>query len=177
MVQKLSERLEEQVRQYITDNIRPTEIEGYDPQQTDPTASDFLPTTCDWSQYGDTYPVIVVQETDGPVIPNSGNTNSNGIQGDGSGVNQYAVHPVTISVQAVQGDSYRNSTDYDDLVQSIYAEVKFQFKDVDAVSDGIFTGTLTPPTATRSTDETDSGSTETWYQHQGTLPVGILYEP
>lgn len=177
MVQKLTERLEEQVRQFVVDNARSSEIEGYDPNQTDSTQDDFLPVTCDWSNFGDYYPIIVVQQTDGPVIPGSGNTNSNGNQGDGSGVNQFAVHPITVSVQAVQGGSYRNSVDYDDLVQTIYSEVRFQLKDVDAITEAIYTGELTPPTSLRDNRETDSGSTETFYQQQGTVPVGVQYEP
>lgn len=177
MPQKVTEPLEAQIRQYLVDNIRPAEMHGYDPQQTDPTAADILPISNDWSDYGDTYPVIVVQENNGPTIPNSGNTNVNGIQGDGSGTNQTAVHPITISVQATQDGDYLNNVDYQTLVTDIYAECRFQLKDVDAVSNALYTGDMTPPTQTRSNEETDSGSTVTWLQRQGTVPVGFRYTP
>jgi len=45
------------------------------------------------------------------------------------------------------------------------------------VPNALYTGDLTPPTQTRSNEETDSGSTVTWLQRQGTVPVGFRYTP
>lgn len=179
MPSKLSERPEELVRQFLTDNLRSTEMQGYNPQQTDPTASDFLPVTSDWSNRGDHYPIIVVQENSGPSIPGSGTTNANGMQGDGSGVNQFAVHTVTVSCQAIEGKSYLNGVEAEDLVHTLYSEVhdRVQNNVTTAVGEALFTGVPTPPTQTRSTDEDDSGSTVTWIQAQGSVPVGVQYTP
>lgn len=180
MPQALDGRAEEKVRQFLSDSIRSTEIQGYDPQQTDPKASDFLPITNDWSDYGDAYPIIVVQETDGPTVPNSGNTNANGMKPTGEGLNQTAVYNVTVSCQAVQMEgqgTYRNGTEYDDLVEDLYAECFYQFQNTrQAVNGSLWTGMLPPPTQTRSTEETDSGSTITWIQRTGSVPVGVINE-
>lgn len=178
MPQKLSERPEELVRQFLVDNIDSTAVEGYDPQQTDSTQSDFLPVTNDWSDWGDYYPVIVVQETDGPTVPNSGNTNFNGQQGNGSGPNQYNVKNITLSCQAVEGQSYRNSVEPEDLTYTLYQECHHQIQNnaTTAISEALFIG-VTPSTQTRSSSETDSGSTETWIQRQGTITMGVLNTP
>lgn len=181
MPSELSERPEELVRQYLTDSLRPAEIEGYDPNQTDTSQSDFLPITNDWSYRGDYYPIISVRETDGPSIPNAGNTNYNGVQGNGSGNNQYTIYPITVSCQAVQVDGtspYRNSTSAETLVFKLYNECHAQVQEADssAITDAIFIG-MTPPTVTRSNEETDSGSTITWLQRQGTINMGVLNTP
>jgi len=176
MPSKLSERPEELVRQYLTDNLTPSEMQGYNPQQTDPTASDFLPVTTNWSDWGDTYPKIVVTEREGPQIPNSGSTNANGMGPNGT--NQYSVHNVTLSCQAVEGESYRNGVEAEDLVHDLYSEVHSTLQNApDAIGEALWTGLPTPPTTTTSQDETDSGSTVTWIQRQGTVPVGVLYTP
>ena len=175
MPQKLSEPLEDQIRKYIIQNVTPSEIEGYDPTQSDTTASDFILVTSDNDNYGDYYPMIYVSEQDnGPTIPNSGNTNANGKGPDGN--NQYAIQDITISVQAVENGPYLNDTAYDQLAFEIYAELQTVFNDVDAIGDALWTGELTPPTTDRSSEEQDS-STETWIQKQGTVPVGVLYTP
>ena len=181
MPQTLSERPEELVRQHLVDTIRPAQVQGYDPQQTDETATDFLPITSDWSTRGDYYPIIVVQEQDGPTLPNSGNTNYNGVQGSGGGPNQYTIYPITVSVQAVELEgsaSYLNGTTAREIVHDIYSEVhtQIQTNSTSAVSEALFVG-LTPPTVTRSTEETDSGSTLEWYQRQGTCNMGVLNTP
>jgi hypothetical protein len=177
MPQKLSEPLEDQIRKYIIQNATPSAMEGYDPTQSDTTASDFILVTSDNDNYGDYYPLIYVSEQDnGPTIPNSGNTNVNGVQGDGSGNNQFAIKDVTISVQAVENGPYLNNIDYDQLVFEIYAELQAIFGDPGILSDAIYVGELTPPTITRSSDEQDN-STETWIQRQGTVPVGIQFTP
>ena len=181
MPQKLSERPEELVRQFLVESLRPAEIEGYDPQQTDETATDFLPITSDWSFQGDYYPVISVRETDGPILPNSGNTNYNGIQGDGSGPNQYTVFPINIAVQAVQaanGMGYRNGTSARDITFQIYQECndRIQNNVTSAVDEALFVG-MTPPTVTRSNTEANGGSTTTWIQQAGTINLGVLNTP
>jgi len=181
MPQKLSDRPEQLVRDFIADTLRPSEIEGYDPQQTDPTANDFLPVTTDWSTRGDYYPIISIIETDGPTVPNSGNTGYNGLQGNGSGPNQYTIYNVTLSCQAVEIDGsggYLNGVDAATIVFELYQECHHQVQNnvETAVSEAQFAG-MTPPTVTRSNEETDSGSTLEWIQRQGTVNVGIIDEP
>jgi len=181
MPQKLSERPEELVRQFLVESLRPAEMEGYDPQQTDETATDFLSITSDWSFQGDYYPIISVRETDSPVIPNSGERNYNSIQGDGSGPNQFSVTPVTLSVQAVQaadGMGYRNATSARDITFKIYQECHHQVQNntTEAISEATFIG-MTPPTVTRSNTEANGGSTTTWIQQQGTIDIGVIDTP
>jgi len=176
MPSKLSERPEELVRQFLADNIRSSEIYGYDPQQTDTTATDFLPVTSDWSFRGDYYPIISVRETDGPTVPNSGDTNYNGLGPNGP--NQYAIYPINISVQAVQEGAYLNGVSAEDLVYDLYQECHHQVQNnaTTAVSEALFVG-MTPPTVTRSTDEPDSGDTITWLQRSGTINMGVIDTP
>jgi len=178
MPQTLSERPEELLRQFFVANLRPNEIEGYNPKQTDQTATDFLPITDDWSDYGDYYPVVAVQETDGPTVPNSGVTNYNGQQGDGSGPNQTTTYNITVSCQAVQNGPYRNSVDYDTLTKTLYDEchTQVQTNSPSAIDEALTIG-MTPPTQTRSEQELDSGSTETWVQRQGTVAVTVINTP
>jgi len=178
MPSKLSGPPEEQVRQYLADTLRPTEIEGYDPQQTDQTATDFLPVTNDWSYRGDYYPIIFVGEQESPTVPNSGQTGYNGLQSDGSGPNITNRKNITVSCQAVQGGAYLNQVDADDLVYTLYQEVKHQIQNnpASAISDALYLG-ITPSTQTRSSDETDSGSTENWVQRAGTIYMGVIDEP
>ena len=178
MPSKLSERPEELVRQFLVDNIRTAEIHGYDPQQTDTTATDFLPVTSDWSFRGDYYPIISVREDDGPTVPNSGETNYNGLAGDGSGPTQFTTYPINISVQAVQEGAYLNGVSAEDLVYDIYSEchTQIQTNAETAVSEAHFVG-MTPPTVTRSTDEPDSGDTITWVQRAGTISMGVTNTP
>ncbi len=179
MPSKLSERPEELVRQYLSDHLTPSEMQGYNPQQTDPTASDFLPVTSNWSDWGDTYPKIVVTEREGPQIPNAGSTNTNSIQGDGSGSNQLATHNITVSCQALEGEDYQNGVDAEALVHDLYQEVKAtgQNNAPVALASGVWMAVPTPPTWTENEDETDSGSTRTWVQGQGTVPVTVLDTP
>jgi hypothetical protein len=156
-------------------------MQSYDPQQTDTSQSDFLPVTRDWSTFGDTYPIIVVQETDGPTLPNSGNTNYNGLQGDGSGPNQYTIYPINVSVQAVELEgtgSYLNGTSAREIIHDIYQEVHHQIQNNvgDAIGEALFVG-MTPATVTRNTEETTSGSTLEWYQRAGTINMGVINEP
>jgi len=183
MPSQLSERPEELVRQYLTDNIVPGNIEGYDPNQTDETASDFMPVTSSWNKWGDTYPIIFVGEEDSPTVPNSGNTGFNGIQGDGSGPNSYSIKNITVSCQAVElgnSSAYRNSVEADDLAYTLYQECHrlFQNNATTAISEALHSG-LTPPDGiqTRNSEETDSGSTLNWIQRTGTCQVGVLNTP
>jgi len=179
MPQALSERPEELLRQYFTDTITPSDIHGYDPNQTNETATDFFPITNDWSDFGETYPKVVVTETEGPSIPNSGNTNYNGMQGDGSGPNQYNIKNITVSVQTKQvpgGGGYLDGTDYDELVFDIYTEIHslIQNDATTAISEAQFLG-LTPPTYTRENGDNDER--QTWYQAQGTARMGVIDTP
>jgi len=139
--------------------------------------SDYILVTSDNDDYGDYYPLIYVSEQDGPTIPNSGNTNANGLQGDGSGTNQTTTYPITISVQAVENGPYLDNIDYDDLVFEIYQEIHSLFGGEVSIDETLYVGELSPGTQTRSSDETDSGSTDTFVQRQGTLPVGVIYTP
>lgn len=177
-VSKLSERAEELLRQFLVDSLRSSEMQGYDPQQTDPTASDFLPVTNNWDDWGETYPIIVVQETDGPTVPGGGQTNVTGLQGDGSGVNQYTIFNITLSAQAVQGETYRNGVDAPDIAHDLFSECRKQCQlNTTGLDETLWLGTPPPGTQTRSTEETDSGSTETWVQRQSTVPIGVQFEP
>lgn len=177
MPQKLSEAPEESIRQFLVDNLRPTEMEGYNPLQTDPTASDFLPITNNWSDLGDTYPIIVIQG-EGPTIIGGGETGFTGIQGDGSGANQYTLENMTVSVQAVEGQSYRNGVKPRELTYTIFSEVHHQIQTnvTTAISEAQW-ATVSPPTLTENEQETDSGSTITWFQRQGTAGFAWQNEP
>lgn len=179
MPQELSERPEELIRQWLVDNLESSQMHGYDPQQTNPSATDFIPVTSDWSNRGNFYPLIYIGENDGPTIPNSGNTNSNGLQGDGSGVNQTATHTITLSVQVMEGGAYLDGTEFDNLAQDIYSHIhsKLQTAAPKTISEGLFTGVPTPPTPTRNQEQNENGSTETWYQLQGQIPFGVIYTP
>lgn len=176
MPAKLSERPEELLRQYLVDNLTPSSMQGYDPQQTDTTATDFLPISNSWSKWGDYYPFIFVGEQNGPQIPGGGSTNVNGIGPDGP--NQYAVHNITISVQVAEGGAYRNSTEYDALAHDIYSEIHstIQNNTTSAISEALIVGVPTPPTPTRNPGEDDSDTLD-WYQLQGTVPVEVLNTP
>lgn len=177
MPTKLSEPSEELFRQFIIDNTRSSEMQGYDPKQTDTTAADFLPVTKDWSEFGDYYPIVVVQPA-GPTILGGGETGFTGVQGDGSGPNQYTLENVTVSVQATDDTTYRNSTDARPLIQDIYAEIHHQVQNnvTSAISEAQW-ATTSPGTTTTSQQETDSGSTVTWLQKQGQMGFAWLNEP
>jgi len=179
MPQKLTTQPIEKIRRFILNNARKAEMEGYDPNQNDSQQTDYLPVTKDWSRRGGYYPIVLVTQAGGPVIPNSGETNYNGMQGDGSGPNQQANHQVQVTVVTSQDGAYLGTdTDYYDIAHTIYSEIKFQIQEeTKGDSETLFQGGLTPPTITRSNEESDSGSTSTWYQLAGTVPVGIMYEP
>jgi len=181
MPPELSERPEELIRQFLTDNIRPAEIEGYDPTTTNTDASDFLPITNSWSRFGDHYPVIVTRETNGPTVPNSGETNFQSVGQNGP--NQFVVYNVTVSCQAVESRDvdvpvYRNQTRSAELVKELYDECRTQVQQnaADGVSEATFIG-MTPATQTRSSEERDSGSTLEFVQRQGTVSMGVLNTP
>lgn len=178
MPQKLSEKVEDQLRKYLVNNIRPSEIEGYDPTQSDTTASDFILVTSDNDNYGDYYPLIFVSNNSGTSVPGGGETNVTSIQGDGSGHNQRARYTPEIQCQAVENGPYRNNTDYDDLAFTLYQEVKYQIKQATAadIADFSSIGELTPAPIDRSSDEQDS-STETWAQYAGTVPIDVEFVP
>lgn len=181
MPDKLSERPETLLRDFLSANLRSSEMQGYDPQQTDPTANDFLPVITDWSERGDYYPIISITENDGPTVPNSGNTNFNGIQGNGSGQNQYTVFNITLSCQAVElegSSAYLNGVSPEQLVFDMYQECNQQIQAnvTTAIDEVLFVG-LTPSTQTRSSEQTDSGSTLEWMQRQGTCAMGVLNTP
>lgn len=178
MPEKLTTQPIEKIRQFIISEARPSEMSGYDPTQTDSQQTDFLPVTKDYSRRGDYYPIILCTQAGGPVIPNSGETNYNGIQGDGSGPNQQANHQVQVAVITSQDGAYLSGVDYYTLAHNIYSEIKYQIQgETKGDSETLFQGGLTPPTETRSNTEGNGGSTSTWYQLSGTVPVGVLYTP
>lgn len=176
--QKLTERVEDQIRKYLCDALRPSEIQGYDPDQGDTTAQDYILITSDNDDYGDYYPLIYVGNNSGSSVIGGGDTNITSIQGDGSGNNQNAQYTVTIQCQAVQNGPYLNDTPYDELAFQLYQEVKYQLKQADAsdFTDFQYIGELPPSPIERSSDEQD-GSTETWSQYAGAVPVGVIFEP
>jgi hypothetical protein len=176
--QKLPEKVEDQVRKYLVDALRPAEIEGYDPTQGDTTAQDYILITSDNDNYGDYYPLIYVSNNAGASVIGGGDTNISSIQGDGSGNNQNAQYSVTIQCQAVENGPYLNDTKYDTLAFELFQEVKYQLKQADKSDfDGFsYVGELTPSGVERSSDAQDN-STETWAQYSGTVPVGALLVP
>jgi len=178
MPQKLSEPIEDQIREYVVNNIQPSEIQGYDPTQNDTTASDFILVTSDNDNYGDYYPLIFVSNNQDATVPGGGETNITSVQGDGSGNNQNAQYGVTIQCQAVENGPYLNNTAYDQLAFELYQEVKYQIAQADAsdFNDFQYVGQLPPSPNERSSDEQDS-STETWIQYAGTFPVGVIFNP
>jgi len=152
-------------------------MNGYDPKQTDTTETDYIPVTSQYNKWGETFPMVWVGEQDGPVLPNSGETNYNSLQGNGDGPNQQATHNVTVSVQVTEGGAYLNGVRYDDLAQDIYSEIRYQIqKETKLNSELLFLGGLTPPTPTRSPTD-DDGDTYGWMQYQGTVPLGVIYTP
>lgn len=175
MPSKPSERIEEKVRQFLIDTLTGTGLHGYNPRQQNRSSTDYLPVTCDWSKRGSTYPLIFVGEQSGPTIPNSGNTNANGMSN--GGVNQTAVHTITISVQTMEGGAYLDSMDYDDLAHDLYWEVHDVLQDAapNAIDEALYSGVPTPPTPSRN-PQSDSDDTDAWYQNQGTVPVGYMYQ-
>ena len=180
MTTRLKQRPEDLVRIYIAENIDPAEIQGYDPTQSDRQAIDFLPVTTDWSERGNQYPFIAVRELDGPTIPDSGNSNYNSLQADGSGPNQQAIYPVTVSVQTMEGGGYLNGVDHDDLAQEIYDEVFQVIQDgagAELDNTGVQLLGMTPPTTTRSNNEDGNTDTQTWLQKQGTVNVQFIDTP
>lgn len=183
MPSQLSERPEELIRQWLTDNIRPGNIQGYDPTLTDETDSAWMPVTSSWNKFGDTYPKIVVTESNSPTVPNSGNTGFNGLQSDGSGPNAYTIPNITLSCQAVEledSSAYLNGVAADDLAYQLYQECHdlLQNNVISAINEALYTS-LTPPdgTQTRNSEETDSGSTLNWIQRQGQVQMGYINEP
>jgi len=179
MPQKLSERPEELIRQFLVDNVRPGEIEGYDPRQTDTQATDYIPFTTDYSRWGETYPMVWFGEEGDPNTPGGGQTGYTGIQGDGSGPNQDNVYSITVSVQTLESDNgagYLNSTDYDTLAFEIYNELhdRIQTNVTTAISELEYVS-MTPPTTVREAGE-DSDTT-TFYQQSGTVGALFRNEP
>jgi len=178
MPQQLSERPEETIRQYLTTAVRPSEIEGYDPRQTDTQANDYLPFTTDYSRWGETYPMVWFGEEDSPTVPGGGESGYSSISGSGAGPNIYEIHNITVSVQTLESDNgagYLNSTEYDTLAFEIYQEIKHQIQnnatDLDPFS---FIG-ITPSTPLR--DAGEESDTTTFYQEQATIYAGFLDTP
>lgn len=181
MPEKLSEPIEARIRDFLEANIRPSEVYGYDPDQTWSPSNqpdDALIVTTNWDDNGDYYPIVVVNQTDAPVLPNSGETNYNGLQGDGSGPNQYQINPITVSCQAVEGRDYLNGVDPQTLAYALYQECHHQIQNNVTAVDGqyLFAG-MTPPTPTKSNTEENGTSTDTWFQYQGSVDVGYIDTP
>jgi len=173
MVQKLSERPEKLVRDFLADNLRKSELNDYDPQQTDTQAVDYLPITNDYSRWGETFPMIWVGEQESPNTPGGGESGYSSVQGDGSGPNQYTQHNITVSVQTKQGGGYLNGVDYDDLAYTLYQEVHAQVQNNTTTGIDELVMTITPPGQTRETE----GDTTSFYQRQGTIQSYYVNEP
>lgn len=180
MTQRLTERPEDLVRVYLAENVTPSNLGGYDPTVADRQDVTFIPFTTDWSKRGNTYPFVAIREDDGPTLPDSGDSNYNSLQGDGSGPNSRAIYPITVSVQTMQGGGYLNGVDFDDLAQEIYDEI-FQTVQANAGteldSSGVQLLGMTPPTTTRSNNEDGSTDTQTWFQKAGTINVQFIDTP
>ena len=178
MPQKLTQPIEDQVREYLVSALRPSEIEGYDPTQSDTTAQDFILVTSDNDNYGDYYPLIFVSNNESGAVPGGGDTNITGKQGSGTGNNQDAIYTVTIQCQAVENGPYLNNIAYDELAFELYQEVKYQLKQASEADfpDFEWVGEATPAPVERSSDEQDN-STETWSQYAGTVPVQVRFTP
>lgn len=181
MPTKLTEPIEDRLRGFFEANIRPSEIHSYNPDQTWPTDNppdDALVITTNWDDYGDFYPIIVVNQTDSPVLPGSGETNYNGLSGDGSGPTQTATYPVTVSCQAVEGQEYLGNKEPKEIAFSLYQECHHQIQNNTETVDSqyLFSG-MTPPTLTKSNTEENGDSTDTWFQYSGTCDVGVINEP
>jgi len=182
MPSKLSQRPEESIRQFLVDNIRKSEIQSYDPRQTDTSQADYLPITSAYNRWGETFPMVWVGEQDGPTLPDSGESGFNSIRGDGGGPNQYQIHNITVSVQTTQsenGAGYLNQTNYDDLAFQIYQEIHTQIQtnanaEATALDELAFVG-MTPSTPLK--DPGEDGDTGNFYQEQGTVFAGFLDEP
>ena len=178
MPQKLTEPVEDQIRKYLVGAIRPSEIEGYDPTQSDTTAQDYILITSDNDNYGDYYPLIYVSNNAGSSVIGGGETNISSIQGDGSGNNQNAQYSITLQCQAVENGPYLNSVSYDELAFTLYQEVKYQLNQATKADfDGFsYVGNATPAPIERSANEQDD-STESWAQYAGTVPIGTIFTP
>jgi len=182
MPQQLSQRPEESIRQFLVDNIRSAQIQGYDPQQTNPSATDYLPITSDYSRWGETFPMVWVGEQSEATTPGGGESGYNSMQGDGSGPNFYEIHSITVSVQTTEtenGSGYLNQTDYDTLAFQIYQEIKQQVQnnanaETTALDPFTFVG-ITPSTPTR--EATEEGDTAAFYQEQCQIFAGVLDTP
>lgn len=169
MVSKLSELPEESIRQFLVDNLRPSEMEDYDPQQDNPTTDDALVVTNDQSEWSSNYPLVFVDGTD-PTVPGGGETNYTAIQPDGSGPIQDVIANAIISVQATDDQTYgTGNVEARTIIHDIYQECHHQIQNnaTTAITDAQY-ATITPPTLTKSTSEDDAGSTTTWKQLQGT---------
>jgi len=182
MPPKLTNPIDETLRDFFETNIRPSEVLGYDPDQTwseDTPPDDALIITTNWDDYGDFYPVIVVTDNDnGPVVPNSGETNYNSLSGNGSGPNQYQNQPITVSCQATEGNDYLTGAGPKEvarkLAQECHKQIQLNSEGVD--SEYIWNG-ATPPIHTRSNTEENGTSTDTWHQYQITVDVGYIITP
>lgn len=121
---QLSETPAEIVRQLVVDNWGNPDVPngGFNANQTDPTADDFLPITTNWAGFGDTFPIISFTNTD-PTVPGGGETGVSGIQGNGSGPNQRRLETLTVTVMAERGEDYPNGEDAHALVRTLYEHV------------------------------------------------------
>jgi hypothetical protein len=178
MPQKITEPIEDKIRKYLVDAIRPSEVEGLDPTIGDTTRLEFLLVTSDYDNYGDTYPLVFVSNNAGTSVIDGGETNISSIQGDGSGNNQNAQYSVTIQCQAVENGPLPNNVDYDVIAFQLFQEVKYQINQAETsdFTNLSYIGNLTPAPVERSSSEQDN-STESWSQFAGTVPVGVHYTP
>ena len=182
MPTKLTDPIDDTLRDFFENNIRPSEVLGYNPDQTwpeDNPPDDALIVTTNWDEYGDFYPIIVVTDNENaPVVPNSGETNYNSLQGDGSGPNQYLNQPITVSCQATEGKDYLTGVGPKTVARKLAQECHqlIQTNSEGVSSEYIWNG-ATPPIHTQSNTEENGTSTDTWHQYSLTVDVGYINEP
>jgi len=172
----LSESPEETVRQLLTDQWGTPSVDdgGYDPTQTDTTASDFLVITTDWSGWGDTWPIISLTNTD-PTVPGGGDTQVTGIQGNGSGPNQRRLETMTMTVMASQTDTgdYQGES-AEDIVRILYEHAFQIIWNNQHASDFPEINRFSVTPGAHTTNGPDSSQTE---QYSGNVTVDWLKTP
>lgn len=174
----LSDTADELVRDYLTNNLQPANIGGYDPDQS-PTEgnypSNFLPITTDWSNEANHYPIIVCQPESSTVL-GGGDTGYTSVQGDGSGVNQDTQENVLVSVQTLEGSSYLSDRDAKETGRLIKNGVHALIQSNAASPPEGYVFSVEPFGLTPDPGE-EASNTDTWYQYQSTVTITYTNTP
>lgn len=177
MPKTLSEPPAETVQQLITDNWGTPTVStgGYNANQTDSTAVDFLPVTTNWAGWGDVYPIISLTNTD-PTVPGGGDTNVTGIQGNGSGSNQRRLETMVMTVQAERlDDGDYQGEDAHSIVKTLYDHAfQIVWNNQHAPNHSEIDGFYVTPGTHTTPDSSDSTTTE---QYSGNVTVDWLKTP